>query len=145
MRSTLSLLQIEQAQLPHPVLIGEVLQSFDRLRGPPLDPLQQLYWLHVLGAPGLDAILQMWPHRDRIEGGNHLPVPAGYASFDAAQGTVGHPGCKHMLLSHIQLFIHWHPHVLFPQGFSGVLLPLCKLTWDYSNPSAKPCTLLYWM
>ncbi|NXG92460.1 QSPP protein, partial [Stercorarius parasiticus] len=36
-----SLLQAEQPQLSQPVLIGEVLQPFDHLRGSPLDPFQQ--------------------------------------------------------------------------------------------------------
>jgi len=35
-----SLLQAEQPQLPQPVLVAEVLQLSDHLRGPPLDPLQ---------------------------------------------------------------------------------------------------------
>ena len=37
-----SFLQAEQAQLPQPVFVGEVLQPSDHLCGPPLDPLQQL-------------------------------------------------------------------------------------------------------
>ena len=34
-----SLLQAEQPQLPQPVVVGEVLQPFDHLCGPPLDPM----------------------------------------------------------------------------------------------------------
>ena len=54
-----SLLQAELPQLPQPVLVGEVLQPLDHLRGPPLDPLQHIHVLLVLGAPELDAGLQV--------------------------------------------------------------------------------------
>ena len=37
-----SLLQTEQAQMPHPVFVGEVLQPSD-LYGPPLAPLEKLH------------------------------------------------------------------------------------------------------
>ncbi|XP_048819769.1 uncharacterized protein LOC125701581 [Lagopus muta] len=49
-----SLLQAEQAQLPQPVLIGEVLQPPDHLSRPPLDPFQNLNVFLVLRAPHLD-------------------------------------------------------------------------------------------
>jgi len=55
---------------------GEVLQPSDHLSSPPLDPLQQLQILPVLGAPGLDKVLQMRPHKSKAEGGNPLPLPA---------------------------------------------------------------------
>ena len=58
-----SLLQAKQAQFPQPFLIGEVLQPSDHLSGPPLDLLQELHVLPVLGAPGLDTVLQMGPHK----------------------------------------------------------------------------------
>jgi len=54
-----SLLQAEQPQLTHPVLIGEVFQPSDHLRGPSLDPLQHIHVLLMLGAPELDAVLQV--------------------------------------------------------------------------------------
>ncbi|KAK4818444.1 hypothetical protein QYF61_013131 [Mycteria americana] len=44
-----SLLQAEQPQLSQPVFIGEVLQPSDRLHGPPLDLLQQVHVLLMLG------------------------------------------------------------------------------------------------
>ena len=53
MRSSQSLLQTEQAQLPQPFFIGEVLQASDYLHGPRLDPLQQHHIFLVLEAPGL--------------------------------------------------------------------------------------------
>jgi len=48
----------------------------------------------MLGAPELDAGLQVGSHESRVEGQNPLPQPAGYASLDAAQDTVGFLGCK---------------------------------------------------
>ena len=51
--------QAKQAQFPQPFLMGEVLQPSEHPSGPPLDPLKELHVISVLGAPGLDAILQM--------------------------------------------------------------------------------------
>jgi len=42
-------------------------------------------------APGLDAVLQMGPHKGRAEGDSHLCFPAGHPSFDAARDAVGLP------------------------------------------------------
>ena len=67
-----SLLQTEHPQLPQPVLTGAVLQPSDHLQGPHLDPLQQLCILPVLGPPGLDAALQVGPHKGRTERYNPL-------------------------------------------------------------------------
>ncbi|PKU45108.1 hypothetical protein llap_4594 [Limosa lapponica baueri] len=66
----------------------------------------------MLGAPELDAVCQVGSHQSREEGQNHLPEPAGHASFDAAQHTVGLLGCKPTLLAHIELLIYQHPQVL---------------------------------
>jgi len=63
-----SLLQAKQAQFTQPFFIGEVLQPSDHLCGPPQDPLQELHVLPVLGATGLDTVLQMGPHKSRAEG-----------------------------------------------------------------------------
>ena len=73
----------KRVQLPLPEF-GEVLQPSDQLFGLPLDLLQQLHILLVLGAPGLDALFWMQPPKGRIEGDNSLPVPAGYLSSAAA-------------------------------------------------------------
>ncbi|KAK4822002.1 hypothetical protein QYF61_006616 [Mycteria americana] len=80
-----SLLCTEQPQLSQPVLIGELLQPSDHLRGPPLDLLQQVHVLLMLGAPELNAVLQ---------------------------DTVGFLGCKHTLLAHVELLINQHPQML---------------------------------
>ncbi|KAK4827796.1 hypothetical protein QYF61_021788 [Mycteria americana] len=66
----------------------------------------------MLWASELDAVLQVGFHQSEVEGQNHLPQPAGHASFDAAQDTVGFLGCERTLLAHIQFFIHWYPQVL---------------------------------
>ncbi|KAK4819077.1 hypothetical protein QYF61_025310 [Mycteria americana] len=63
-----SLLQAEPPQLSQPVFIGEVLQPTDHLHGPPLDSLQQLHVLLMLGTPELDAVLQVGPHQHGAEG-----------------------------------------------------------------------------
>ncbi|GAB0186614.1 mitochondrial enolase superfamily member 1 [Grus japonensis] len=107
-----SLLQAEQSQLSQPVLIGQVLQPSDHLHGPPLDLLQQFHVLCMLGTPELDTVLQVGSHQNRVEGQDHLPLPAGHASFDAAQDTVGFLGCKRTLPAHVELFINQHPQVL---------------------------------
>ncbi|KAK4813652.1 hypothetical protein QYF61_014951 [Mycteria americana] len=63
----------EQPQLSQPVFIGEVLQASDHLGGPPLDSLQQVQVLLMLGAPELDAVLQVGSPKSGVEGENHLP------------------------------------------------------------------------
>ena len=54
-----ALLQAEEPKLSQPVPTGEVLQPSGHLCGPPLDPLQQLGVLLVLGALELDAVPQV--------------------------------------------------------------------------------------
>ena len=108
----LSLIQAKQAQFSEPFLVGEMLQPSDHLSGPPLEPLQELHILPVVGVPDLDAVLQMGPHKSRVEGYYHLPLTAGLSFFNAAQDTVGLPGCKRTLLAHVQLLVHQDPKVL---------------------------------
>ena len=69
----------------------EVLQPFDHLQNPLLHPSQQLYIIPLLGTPGLDAVLQMGPHKG-TEGDSHLSHSASHPSFDAVQVTIGLPG-----------------------------------------------------
>ena len=66
----------------------------------------------MLGAPELDAVLQVGSHQSRVKGQNPLPRPAGHSSLDAAQDTVGFLGCECTLSAHAQLFIHQHLQVL---------------------------------
>ncbi|KAJ7407286.1 hypothetical protein WISP_127597 [Willisornis vidua] len=55
--------QAEQAELPQPFLIGEMLQFFNQLCDSPLDSLQELQVALVLRSPELDTALQMWPQQ----------------------------------------------------------------------------------
>ena len=107
-----SLLQAKQSHFPQHFPIGEVLQPSEHLSGPPLDPFQDLSAFLVLEAPGLDAVLQMGPHKSRVEGNNNVPLPAGHPFFNAAQNTVGLLGCKCTLLAYVQLPVHQDFQVL---------------------------------
>jgi len=44
----------------------------------------------------MHAVLQVRSHQCRAEGQDYLPGPAGHASLDAAQDTVGFLDCKGM-------------------------------------------------
>ena len=59
--------QDEQPQLSQPILVGEVFHPWDHFCGPPLDVLQQVHISPVLRTPHLDAVLQVRPHRCRVE------------------------------------------------------------------------------
>jgi len=98
-----SLLQAEQSQLSQPFLTGEVFHPSDNFCGPPLDPLQQVHIFPVLRAPELNGGLQVGSHQRGAAGQNLLPEPADYASFGAAQDTIGLLGCKPTLLGHVEL------------------------------------------
>ncbi|KAK4818966.1 LOW QUALITY PROTEIN: hypothetical protein QYF61_022633 [Mycteria americana] len=87
------------------------------------NPLQRVRIFPVLRAPELDAVLQVGSHQSRVEGQNHLPRPAGHASFDAAQDTVGFLGCERTLSAHVQLFIHQYPQVLFRRATLDPFIP----------------------
>mgnify|MGYP001861334534 CR=1 FL=1 len=65
MRSPNILLQAEQPQLLQPIFIGEVFHPLDHSSRPPLDPLQKLHILLVLGPLDLDAVLQLGPHKGK--------------------------------------------------------------------------------
>ena len=57
----------------------------------------------MLGAPELDAGLQVGSHESGVKGLNPLPRPAGHASLDAAQDVVGFLGCECTLPAHVEL------------------------------------------
>jgi len=80
-----------------------VLQPLDHLRGPPLALLQHIHVLLLLGAAELDAGLQVGSPESGVKGQNPLPRPAGHASLDAAQDTVGFLGCQRTLPAHVEL------------------------------------------
>lgn len=62
----------------------------------------------MLGTTKLHAVLQVWSHQSRAEGGNHLPGPAGHPAFDVAQDLVGFLSCEHTLPAYVEFFVHIH-------------------------------------
>jgi len=66
----------------------------------------------------------MGPHRERVEGNNHLSVPAGHPTSDGAQNTICFLSCKSTLLAHVKFFILQDPQVL---PCRASLLPLLFL------------------
>ena len=107
-----SFLKAEQTQIAQRFLTGEMLQPSDHLHGHPLDQLQQLHVLLVLGAPELDTVLQVGSHENSVEGQNHLPQPPGHTSLDASQDMVGPLDCKRTLPAHVEFFINQHSQIL---------------------------------
>jgi len=89
-----------------------VFQPSVHLRGPPLEPLQHIHVLLMLETPELDVVLQVRSHKSGVKGQNPLPHPAGHASLDAAQGTVGFLGCECTLPAHVELLVHQYLQVL---------------------------------
>jgi len=64
--------RLEQAQLCHPIFVGEVLWPSNHLHGPPLDQFQKLHIFLELAAPGLDTVVQMGPHEGRVQMDDNL-------------------------------------------------------------------------
>ena len=95
------------------------------------------------GPPGVATVLLMWPHKGMAVGDNLLSRPAGDTSSNAAQGTVGRPGCREHTADSCPAFHPPGPPNPSLQGCSsqGVLNPACTHTWDWHNPT--PCTRLY--
>jgi len=71
-----------------------------------MDPLQQLHVLLVLGAPSMDAVLQVRPYKNRVEVYNSLPLPAGFPYLMQPTDTVGLAGRERTHLAHVMLFVH---------------------------------------
>lgn len=88
----------------------------------------------VLKIPQLDAELQVGSHEGRVEVENHLLCPSNH-TLDAAQDTVGFPGCKSTLLAPVfHLPVSPTPSL---QGCSkAILLSACFDTGDCSNSGA---------
>jgi len=91
--------------------IGEVFQPSDH-HGSPLDLLQQLHILHLLGAPDLDAVLHLRPKEDCVEVDNYPPCSADHPSFHANQDTIGLPSFKITLLASVMGHGHIDKSVL---------------------------------
>jgi len=86
-----------------------------------------------LGAPELDAGLQVGSHQSGAERQNHLPRPAGHTAEDAAQDMVGFLGCECTLPAHVLLFIHQYPQVLLGRA------ALNPLIWQGAPGGAEGC------
>ena len=54
----------------------------------------------------------MGSYKSGVKGQNPLPRPAGHASLDVAQETVGFLGCKRTLAADVELLIHQYHQVL---------------------------------
>ena len=68
MRAPSAFFQDKQDRFLQPAFIGEVLQPLDHPCNLSLGPLQELHIFPVLRAPDLDTVVQMEPHKGRIEG-----------------------------------------------------------------------------
>ncbi|KAK4827946.1 hypothetical protein QYF61_022561 [Mycteria americana] len=116
-------LQMKQPQLPQPLLIRLVLQTFHQLRCPSLDTLQPLNVFLVVGGPKLNTVFEVQPHQCRVQGHDHFPSPAGHAIFDTSQDAIGLLGRLGTLLAHIQPAVNQHPQVLFHLAAFQPLFP----------------------
>ena len=96
----------------------EVLHPLNRLRGPPLDELQQLHVSPVLRTPHLDAALQVSSHSTaHSRGAGSPPFPCWPHCLDQDTGFLV---CKGTLLAHVQLL----PHTSMPKSFLLRLLSI---------------------
>jgi len=72
----------------------------------------------------LDAVVQMGPHKGRVERDNHFPVPAGQPSSDGALDTTGFLSCNFSLsvplLKQEQYNRCWRPVQSFSHFFISV-------------------------
>ncbi|KAK4810597.1 hypothetical protein QYF61_007334 [Mycteria americana] len=116
-------LQAKQSQLPQPLLIRLLLQTFHQLRCPSLHTLQYLNIPLVVGGPKLNTVFEVRPHQCRVQGHNHFPSPAGHAIFDTSQDAIGFLGRLGTLLAHIQAAVNKHPQVLLCQAALQPLFP----------------------
>ena len=96
-----SLLRTKQVQFPQPFLTGEVLQPSGHLSGPPLDLLQELHVLPVLGAPGLDTVLALGMDKNEFDSDSWQP-PLGKGFFSGLHPSLlttdSSIGCKDFLI-----------------------------------------------
>ena len=102
-------------------------QSLDHFCGPSLHILQQVYVSSVLRTLHTDAVLLVRSHQQRRKGQDHLPCPAGHASFDAAQDMVGFLGCEGTFLAHVQFAIHLYPKIFFNRAVLNHFIPQLAL------------------
>ena len=94
-----------------------------------------------LRTPELGAGLWVRSHQSGVEGQNHLPRPAGYASLDEAQDMVGFLSYERILLGHVQLFIHWYPQVLLGRAALNPFIPQPVLVTVKKSLISWCCTI----
>ena len=88
MRSSLSLLQTKETQLPQPLIVRDVLHSLNHLCGSALDSLKQFPVLELRG-PELNTILQVWSRHSRVEGEENLSGPTNHIPSNTPQNAIG--------------------------------------------------------
>jgi len=111
---------------------------------PALDPLQHIHVLLMLGAPELDAVLQVGSQESRVKGQNHLPQPAGHASLDAARLWLAFWAASARGQPMLSCSSTSTPQVLLLRATWATLRPACTCVWDWHNPRAEPCTSPCW-
>jgi len=79
----------------------------------------------------------------RAEWQNHLPRPAGHASFDAAQDMVGFLGCERTLSAHAQLFISRYPQVLLVRAALSPMIPQPALVLGLAPAHVQDLELVF--
>jgi len=142
--SSHGLLQAEQAQFPPPAFIGGAQKTSNHFCGPVLIPSQHLHILLVFGAPRLDALPKVRPHKGRSEGDIPTPHPAGHPCWRSPSYTWPPRLQAHTAGLH---------QALHPQGSPGpslqgcsqrVLISVRTHIWDCHNPSETPWTWPCW-
>ena len=97
----------------------------------------------TLRIPHLNVVLQVRPHQHRAERQDHLPRPAGRASFDAAQDMVGFLGCEGTSLVHIELPIHQYRQVLFSKAVLSPFIPQLVLVVEVTLTQMQDLALVF--
>lgn len=92
-----SFLQGEEAWLLQFFLAVQVLQPFDHLFGPPLDPLQSVWHFLELWGWELNTALQVQPDRHSEEWDEHISVSASHSPVEAAQDALAAAHCQVLL------------------------------------------------
>lgn len=77
----------------------------------------------------------------RVEWRNHLPHPAGQASFDTDQDAVVFLSCECTLAAHAQPFTHQHPQLLLGRAASSPFIPQPALISGIAMNQVKDLSL----
>lgn len=109
-----------------------MLHPSNHLGGPPLDLLQKVHVLPVLGIPGVDAVFQVGSQQST--GLKSPPSPAAHTALDAAQVASGLLGCECTLPAHVQPLIQQHPHILLGRAALEMFIPQPLLIPGVAQP-----------